>query len=94
MTMGVGILGFAHGHVNAYCTQWQQHPVFGIELRAAWDHDAARLAKNAEAFGMEGETDLQALLARPDVSAVVIAAETSMHAELVEQAAAAGKPWR
>jgi predicted dehydrogenase len=91
MTIGVGILGFAHGHVNMYCTQWRQNPAHDINLLAAWDHDAARLAKNAENFGLRGYSDLDEFLARPDMPAVVIATETSMHADLVERAAAAGK---
>jgi predicted dehydrogenase len=91
MTIGVGILGLAHGHVNAYCTEWKQNPAFGIDLLAAWDHDEARLAKNAAAFGLQGYADLDAFLARPGLQAVVIAAETSLHADLVEKAAAAGK---
>ncbi|MFH1571775.1 MAG: Gfo/Idh/MocA family oxidoreductase, partial [Gemmatimonadota bacterium] len=91
MPFGIGILGFAHGHVNAYCTQWRQDPAHGIDLLAGWDHDPARLKANAEAFDLEGCADLDQFLARPDVQGVVIAAETSRHAELVERAAAAGK---
>jgi predicted dehydrogenase len=49
------------------------------------------LAKNAEAFGIQGYADLDAFLTRPDMPAVVIAAETSLHADIVEKAAAAGK---
>lgn len=55
------------------------------------DHDAARLNDASVAFGIETVADAAALLARNDISAVVIAAETSRHAELVELAAAAGK---
>ena len=44
----VGILGFAHGHVNAYCTQWREHPEWGIDAAAGWDHDAERLEKAVE----------------------------------------------
>lgn len=91
MALGVGILGFAHGHVNAYCAQWRQDPSHGIDLLAAWDHDPARLAVNAETFQLQGHADLDEFLARPDLRAVVIAAETSLHAEMVEKAAAAGK---
>ncbi len=91
MTINVGILGFAHGHVNAYCTEWQQKPEHAINLVAAWDHDAARLAKNAESYGIQPYTKIEDFLAHPNLQAVVIAAETSLHAELVEKAAAAGK---
>jgi predicted dehydrogenase len=91
MTINVGILGFAHGHVSAYCRQWTADPTFGINLVAGWDHDAARLAKSAESFGVQPYNDLAAFLAHPSLDAVVIGGETSLHADLVEQAAAAGK---
>lgn len=91
MAISVGILGFAHGHVNSYCTRWREEPVLGINVIAGWDHDAARLNDASVAFGIETVADAAALLARNDISAVVIAAETSRHAELVELAAAAGK---
>ncbi len=90
MAIGIGIMGFAHGHVNAYCGQWQQ-PEHGVKLVAAWDHDRQRLAANATSFGMEAVASLESFLARDDVQAVVIGAETSLHADMVEQAAAAGK---
>lgn len=91
MTVNVGILGFAHGHVSSYCRKWSQDPSFGINLVAGWDHDAARLANSAEAFGIQPYTDVSSFLAHPDLQAVVIGGETSRHADLVEQAAAAGK---
>ncbi len=58
---------------------------------AGWDHDAGRLAAAAEKFGLEGCAAVDELLGRADVDAVVIGAETSMHAGVVEQAAGAGK---
>jgi len=91
MSIGVGILGFAHGHVNAYCTQWTQNPAYEIKVAAGWDHDPARLAAARQSFGFERCSSVEKLLSRPDVQAVVIASETSLHAELVEKAAAAGK---
>lgn len=91
MGLGVGILGFAHGHVNAYCTRWRQGPGLGVDVVAGWDHDDERAADAADSLGVESCASPAELLARKDVEAVVIAAETSRHAELVEQAAAAGK---
>ena len=95
MTIGVGILGFAHGHVNAYCGEWlrqlPQHPEYGMVTVAGWDHDAARLETARAAYGLQPCASAEELLARKDVQAVVIAAETSLHAGLVELAAAAGK---
>ena len=43
----VGILGFAHGHVFAYGGQWLEHPEYGVEMVAAWDHDRTRLEESA-----------------------------------------------
>lgn len=87
----VGILGFAHGHVGMYCMQWRGRPKLGIELVAGWDHDADRASSNCNTFEISCEASIESLLGRHDVDAVVIAAETSMHADLVEKAAAAGK---
>lgn len=90
MAMGIGIVGFAHGHVGMYCRQWKAWPD-EVAVVAGWDHDAARLAASAAKHGVEAEPTLAALLRRRDVAAVVIGAETSMHADAVEAAAAAGK---
>ena len=37
MAMGLGILGFAHGHVHNYCRAWRAHPEMGVALRGGWD---------------------------------------------------------
>ena len=89
MTIRLGILGFAHSHVNLYCAEWRK--TGAVQLVAGWDHDAGRATTAQSQFQIELAATPQALLARPDITAVVIAAETSRHAELVELAAAAGK---
>jgi len=89
--MKLGILGFAHGHVNNYCRQWRANPDLGVEVVAGWDHDAERAAKAARQPGIENFETPEALLETGGVDGVVVAAETSLHAELVEKAAAAGK---
>ena len=91
MSLNVGILGFAHGHVGGYLGTWKEHPEYGVTVVAGWDHDAERLRQSAEQHGLEGIESLDTLLARADIPAVVIGAETVYHADLVEQAAAAGK---
>jgi len=88
--IGVGILGFAHGHVNAYCEEWKKEE-YGIQVLAGWDHDSARLDTAKEAFGIDIYTNANELLKRDDIQAVVISSETSKHAELAELAAAGGK---
>ena len=86
----VGILGFAHGHVGTYCARWHEEDL-GVRPVAGWDHDEARAAAQCEQFGIDRSPTAAALLERADVDAVVIGAETSMHADLVEAAAQAGK---
>ena len=89
--LNLGILGGAHGHVQSYCTRWREHPEWGIHPAVVWDHDASRAAELAQTFALEIAPSIEVLLERADISAVVIASETSLHADLVEQAAAAGK---
>jgi predicted dehydrogenase len=88
-SIGIGVLSFAHGHAATYCDTLQSNP--GASLIAAWDDSATRGAENAARFGMELCSSPEALLARDDVDAVIIACETNRHAELVEAACAAGK---
>jgi len=87
----IGILGFAHGHVGMYCDRWRGQPELGARVVAGWDHSPDRAAASCAGFGLEAAPSVEALLARGDIDAVVIGSETSMHADLVEQAAAAGK---
>lgn len=89
--MKTAILGFAHAHVGVYIEGWREQPGLGIEVVAGWDHDTARLKELVAKFGLEASADLPALLARRDIGAVVIGAETSRHADLVVAAARAGK---
>ncbi|MFZ4394927.1 MAG: Gfo/Idh/MocA family protein [Kiritimatiellia bacterium] len=89
--ISIGILGFAHGHVGMYCARWREYPAMGVRVVAGWDHDAARLSAAVGANGLEACASAEALVARPDIQAVLICAETSRHADLTELAAAAGK---
>ena len=89
--INLGILGFAHGHVGVYCGQWRKLSPQDVRLIAGWDHDAQRAAAAREKFQVELQNSAAAVVTRNDVDAVVIGAETSLHAELVELAAAAGK---
>jgi predicted dehydrogenase len=91
MSINVGILGFAHGHVSVYCDQWLKMPDHPIRIAAGWDHDPARLKTASEKFKFEPAPSSEAVLRHPSLDAVVIGAETSLHADLVEAAAVAGK---
>jgi predicted dehydrogenase len=89
--MKIAILGFAHGHVSMYCDSWRDQPELGIEVVAGWDHDAARLAEIAGKRNLEAFDDVSKLLSQSAIEAVVVGAETSLHAELTVAAARAGK---
>ena len=91
MSVNVAILGFAHGHVAKYIEKWEEEADLAVNIKAGWDHDADRLEKFAGKHGFTAYRDIHELLDSESVGAVVIAAETSMHADLVESAADAGK---
>jgi predicted dehydrogenase len=88
--IGLGIISFAHGHVNTYCSQWVNMPA-EVKLVAAWDDDVARGQQQAAHFGIPFVADLDDLLSNPAIDLVVIASETAKHADLVVAAARAGK---
>jgi len=90
MPINLAILGFAHGHVGVYCDEWLKMSERPIRIAAGWDHDAQRLATSAAKYRCRVCDSPAAAVDSCD--AVVIGAETSMHADLVEVAAAAGKP--
>ena len=85
----LGVVSFAHAHVNAYIETIQG---FGdAEVVAAWDDDAERSEALTRKYGMEYERDLDSLLSRGDLDAVFVASPTNRHAEHVVAAAEAGK---
>ena len=86
---GIGVLSFAHGHVQVYCSKIKAFP--DAVLVAAWDDDAERGKASAERHGMAFVPTVDALLARDDIHAVIITSETNKHADLIEAACAHGK---
>jgi predicted dehydrogenase len=85
----LGVISFAHGHVNAYI-----EAIAGFDdarVIAAWDADAARGRMQCEKYGLAFEDDLAALLARTDIDAVFVTSPTNMHAAHCIAAARAGK---
>lgn len=90
MPMKIGVLGFAHSHLNAYLQRWHEHPEYGVKVVAGWDHDATRLQQSTAQYDLLAFDSVEELLAREEIGGVLIASETAYHAELVELAAAAG----
>ena len=89
--MKTALLGLAHGHLSLYCDTWRDRPELDIEVTAAWDHEAKRLNEAAERRKLRAFKEISELLSQREIEAVIIGAETSLHAELVVAAARAGK---
>jgi predicted dehydrogenase len=87
--LGIGILSFAHGHVNAYAQRIRTFD--DARLVACWDDDATRGYKNATIYDIPYSTHVEDVLARPDVDCVIVASETNKHADLCVAALEAGK---
>ncbi len=87
--IGIGVVSWAHGHVNAYAEQIRRFE--DARLVACWDDDAERGRRNAEHFGIPYSSRLEELLGNPEVECVIIASETNKHADLAVEAARAGK---
>ena len=80
----VSMLGFAHVHANGYADQVLRHPE--AELTCIWDDDADRAKAASAQFGAPACGDLEAVLSRDDVDAVVVNAPTSQHFEVISAA--------
>lgn len=87
--VGIGVLGFAHGHAGIYCQQIQGYD--DARLVACWDDDEARGKAAAERFGMRYSPHLEDVLGDPNIQAVIVTMETARHADFCQAAAAAKK---
>lgn len=87
--LGIGIVSFAHGHVNSYGQR-----IAGFDdarLVACWDDDETRGRAAADTFGIPYSPHLEDLLGRRDVDCVIVASETNKHPDLCLAAMEAGK---
>lgn len=91
MSINVGILGFAHGHIMAFAGEWKKKPEMGVNIVCGWDADPERLENSAKALGIDKANTADEILADQSINAVVITSETKYHAELAEKAADAKK---
>jgi myo-inositol 2-dehydrogenase / D-chiro-inositol 1-dehydrogenase len=82
--IGTGRIGSSHAEILA-------RRVPGADLVAVADAVPGPALALAQRIGVAADADPESLLARPDVEAVVIAASTPAHADLIVRAAAAGK---
>jgi len=87
--IGIGIIGFAHGHASIYCQRMLADD--DVRLVACWDDDESRGREAAERYGLRYSPHLEDVLHDPGVQGVIITCETNRHAEVAVAAAAAGK---
>jgi 1,5-anhydro-D-fructose reductase (1,5-anhydro-D-mannitol-forming) len=85
----VAMLSFWHVHAGDYLRQATNNP--GTEVVAVWDEEPDRGKAKAAEIGVEFAPDLDALLARGDVDAVICDTPTNLHHDVLVKAAKAGK---
>lgn len=87
--IGIGVISFAHGHVNSYCHK--MHNFEDVNLIACWDDNLERGKNAADQFGMTFSPHIEDTISDPDIDAIIVTCETNRHAEMVAAAASEGK---
>jgi 1,5-anhydro-D-fructose reductase (1,5-anhydro-D-mannitol-forming) len=87
--LSIAAVGFWHVHAGDYATSVQEHP--DTTLVAVWDDDEERGRAAAAEFGVEYVSDLDELLARPELDGVTVTTSTDQHHDVMLKAARAGK---
>lgn len=85
----IAMLSFWHVHAKDYARQAANHPE--TKIVAAWDEDPERGKTEASKLQAEYYESLDSLLSNPEIDAVIVNAPTSMHRDVIVQAAQAGK---
>jgi 1,5-anhydro-D-fructose reductase (1,5-anhydro-D-mannitol-forming) len=85
----VAMLSFWHVHARDYAKQATDHP--DTQIVAVWDEMPTRGQAAAQTWGGEFVGDLDALLARADIDAVIVDTPTNRHRDVMVAAAQAGK---
>ncbi len=85
----IAMLSAAHVHFGGYADQVVREP--DAEMVAIWDDMPERGKAAAEKYGVPYTDDLNVVLSRDDVDAVVVNAETSKHRQVMVPAAEAKK---
>ncbi len=85
----VAMLSMAHVHANGYAQHVVDHPE--AEIVALWEDDKGRGEAATERFGVPYEMDLEKVVSRDDVDAVVVNAYTSQHPWVMKTALKYGK---
>ncbi len=86
----LGFLGVAHIHTPGFVKRVNERDA-EFKVKAVWDDQSARAEVAAGHLGAATVADYREILGDAEIDAVIICSETTMHRELVEAAAAAGK---
>jgi predicted dehydrogenase len=89
MTVQAALVGAGHIHTPGFIKRLQARD--DVAVRWVWDHDAGRAALRAEELRAQVAGDARRIWEDPNITVVVICAETDRHELLVLEAAAAGK---
>ena len=81
----VAVLSRWHVHADDYARDILANDNLSIEM--VWDEDAKRGENWAKELNVPFEQDLQAVLANPNIDAVVVSTPTNMHKEVIIAAA-------
>lgn len=87
--LNVAMLSKWHVHAEGYARELLA--TGKVKITAVWDDDTERGSEWAGRLGADFVADLDELLARNDVDAVICDAPTTMHKEILIKAAKAGK---
>lgn len=89
MKVRIAMLSKWHVHATDYARMINAYN--DAEITCVWDEDAGRGAAWAKELGVDFEQDLNAILAREDVDAVVVDTPTTAHKDVILKAVKAGK---
>src|SRR5690606_40427794 len=89
MMIKVAMLSYWHVHAWDYKKQAQNHP--DTEIVAVWDEIPTTGEEAAKKLNVPFFADLDELLAKDDIDAVVVDAPTNIHRDVLVKAALAGK---
>lgn len=89
LPLRLAVLGAWHVHAKDYARAAIDHP--DTELIALWDEDAARGTELAAGLGIEFTADLDEILRRGDLDAVIVTVATRDHDAVLGAAINAGK---
>lgn len=85
----IGKISYWHVHAEEYTQQVMDNP--GCELAAIWDENTERGTAMAAKYGVPFIENLDELLNKEDIDAVVVDAPTNQHCDVMVRAARAGK---